>query len=176
MAKLHSEDLERNINKYIYRLRGGYNIKAMQWHVLGVFSWNSGHLKEKQNHTQLNKLICTWTKKKSLGFMHPQNLTAISLAWAGHATLHSGTGPSRPCQTPCITSTVFFLAVRKQTNCPHSKLQQSSGTTLLEHSYSLYSPSTVSAMLKVASKKGITIPWRVVRWHSWRWGKMKQND
>lgn len=109
MAKLHSEDLERNINKYIYRLRGGYNIKAMQWHVLGVFSWNSGHLKEKQNHTQLNKLIiCTWTNKKSLGFMHPQNLTAISLAWAGHATLHSGTGPSRPCQTPCITSTVFF--------------------------------------------------------------------
>lgn len=55
--------------------------------------------------------------------------------------------PTHPCQTPCNMSTIVFSSQKP------GKLQQSSSTTPLEHSYSLYSSSTVSAMLKVASYK-----------------------
>lgn len=79
-----------------------------------------------------------------------KNMTANSPAWTGCTALPSGT--KHP---------ILLLALKKnnkkpvrdQTNCPHSRLQQSSSSTLLEHSYSLFSSSTVSAMLKVVSKK-----------------------
>lgn len=69
--------------------------------------------------------------KKSLGFMQPQNLTAISLAGAGQPALHSGTGPHILAKHPALLLFSFFFVgvVRNQTNCPHSKLQQYSGTT-----------------------------------------------
>lgn len=83
--------------------------------------------------------------KKSLGFMQPQNLTAISLAGAGQPALHSGTGPHILAKHPALLLFSFFVVgvVRNQTNCPHSKLQQYSGTVVqphLEHSYSVFPP------------------------------------
>lgn len=114
---------------------------------------------KRKDHTKLNKLICTWKTKSSLGFMHPQNQTAFS-----EPDTLLFTVALDPTSLPKALhhSYSFFSVVRKQTNCPQSECN------LIWSTLTAYlPPSTVSAMLKVASKKTITIPrgqviWRVL--------------
>ncbi len=81
--------------------------------------------------------------------MHPQNRTAIS-----ELDTLLFTVALDPSSLPKALHYFYrFLSCQKADKLPPERVQPH-----LEHSYSVYSPSTVSAMLKVASNKRITIP------------------
>lgn len=87
--------------------------------------------------------------------MYPQNLTAISLTIRGHSALHSGIG------SHILAKTLYyfyrFMSSETRKLPPQKTAAVQCYNLIWSTLNSVYSSSTVSAMLKVASNKGLNI-------------------